>query len=102
MQAESKMRFFHGTDNRNARDIENGWRGTKDTEENCDFSSGETEKTGWVFLADNKDYAAGYGDTVFEIDTEIAEYHRECPVTGEREYRVRADKLNAEGAWWQI
>lgn len=92
--------FYHGTDARNARDIENGWRGTLDTEDNLDLSSGETSPDGWVFLADNRDYASGYGDTVFVVDTQLAQYWRDCPVTGEREYRVRAAALNEEGAWW--
>ncbi len=93
--------YYHGTDERNARDIENGWLGTVDTADNLDLSSGETSENGWVFLADNREYAAGYGDTIFEVDTDDAEYWRDCPVTGEKEYRVRASRLNAEGAWWR-
>jgi hypothetical protein len=92
--------YYHGTSERNARDIENGWLGTVDEMDNLDLSSGAVSKDGYVFLTTNKEYAAGYGDCIFTVDTEIAEYWRDCPVTGEKEYRVRANKLNEEGAWW--
>jgi len=94
------MIFYHGTQQRNRRDIENWWLGTIPTHENLDFSGGETSEDGYVFLAENREYAATYGDCVFTVDTEIAEYWRDCPVTGEKEYRVRANDLNEEGAWW--
>ncbi len=94
--------YYHGTQERNVRDIENGWLGTVDTADNLDLSSGETSANGWVFLADNLAHASGYGDAIFEVATKLAEYWRDCPVTGKKEYRVRANKLNEEGAWWQV
>lgn len=93
--------YYHGTQERNARAIEDGWLGTVDNAENLDLSSGETSKDGWVFLADNREYASEYGHTIFVVDTEDARYWRDCPVTGEREYRVRAALLNENGAWWR-
>lgn len=92
--------YYHGTDKRNVRSIENGWLGTIATDENMDLSSGETAKDGFVFLTKSKEIAAEYGDCVFVVDTELARYWRDCPVTGDPEHIVPADALNEEGAWW--
>ena len=94
------INYYHGTQKRNERAIENGWLGTVDAEDNLDLSSGETEETGWVFMTTNRDHALRYGELVFVINTTLAAYWRDCPVTGEAEYRVRANDLNEEGSWW--
>jgi hypothetical protein len=94
--------YYHGTNPRNRRSIEDGWLGTVADPDNMDLSGGETSETGYVFLADNPELAAEYGTCVFAVDTEDAQYWRNCPVTGEKEYIVRADTLNANGAWWTV
>lgn len=95
--------YYHGTTEHNAREIELGvFLGSIDTEENMDLTSGETCEDGVVFLADNPEYAAGYGNVVFVVETDDAIFWRECPVTGEREYYAPAVLLNENGAWWRM
>ncbi len=95
------MILYHGTGRKNAREIEeSGWLGSVTDGDNLDLTSGKIAANGVVFLADNRELAAGYGDVIFAVDTEGAVFFRHCPVTGEKEYFVPASLLNAEGAWW--
>src|SRR5688572_4072536 len=95
------MKLYHGTDERSAREIEeSGWMGSVVTDDNLDLTSGEISEDGVVFLAENPELAEGYGEVVFEIDTEDAVFFRNCPVTGQKEYYVQATLLNEEG-WWE-
>ena len=78
--------FFHGTSERNAKAIESeGFLGSDPSEFTDGFSHAEN---GVIFLATTPEHAAGYGDTVFEIETDDAQFFGECPVTGLPEYAV--------------
>ena len=78
--------FFHGTSERNARAIESeGFLGSDPSE----FTDGFTHcENGVIFLATTQEHAAGYGDTIFEVETDDAQFFGECPVTGLPEYAV--------------
>ena len=78
--------FYHGTSARAARAIESeGFLGSDPSEFTDGFSHVED---GVIFLAATIEHAQGYGDVVFAIDTEDAQFFGECPVTGLPEYAV--------------
>ena len=81
--------FYHGTSARAARAIESeGFLGSDPSAFTDGFSHVEN---GVIFLATTPEHAAGYGEVVFEIVTDDAQFFGECPVTGLPEYAVAAD-----------
>ena len=82
-------KFYHGTSERNARGIEgDGFLGSIPSEFTDGFSHSEN---GVIFLATTPEHAAGYGDVVFEVETDEAVFFGECPVTGLPEYAVNVN-----------
>jgi len=91
------MKLYHGTPEHNARSIEEGgFLGSELSEFTDGFSHIDN---GVVFLTDNIDEAAKYGEAVFEIHPEGVEVN-EFKDGWNKHYYANAQEIN-EQSWWE-
>ena len=96
------MKYYHGTTEECAESIEaEGFRGSEIDE----FTDGFTTQDagGVVYVYDNPELAAEYGDAVYEIELlngEAVAFQEDWG--GNQEYYIPVETLKADGIWKRI
>lgn len=96
------MKYYHGTTEECAESIEaEGFRGSEIDEYTDGFST--LDKGGVVYVYDNPESAAEYGEAVYEIEllnSEAVAFQQDW--IGVQEYYISIETLKADGIWKRI
>jgi len=96
------MKYYHGTTEECAESIEaEGFRGSELDELTDGFTT--LDAGGVVYVYDDPELAAEYGEAVYEIELlngEAVAFQQDC--SGNQEYYIPIDTLKTDGIWKRI